>query len=105
MTAYADKRIATVTSAEPAIPNLAWPIGTRLALEGEASAWRLIEVAGAFDNGPEAGGYEAIVRPVAMEAGTDCAPRKVGPDALVALGYVVAEAPDEDAAAAWEAGP
>ena len=81
-------RLATVTSAEPVAPNLAWPIGTRLALDGEPSAWRLIEVCGAFDNGADAGGYEAIVRPVTIEPGSDCSPRKVDPQQLVRLGYV-----------------
>jgi hypothetical protein len=88
---YAADRLKTVTDPDPVVPTSLWPIGTRLALDGEDGPWRLIEIAGMFDHGPDAGGWATVVRPVAMEPGHDCSPRNVDPETLVALGYVVAE--------------
>jgi len=65
-------------------------MGARLALAGEKGPWRLVEVCGVFDNGPDSGSYEAVLRPVSIEDGFDCSSRKVSPDAVLALGYVVA---------------
>jgi hypothetical protein len=73
-------------------------------LDDEHGPWQLIEVCGTFNNGVDSGGYEPIVRPVALEAGHDCSPRKVSPDALVSLGYRV-EGEQPETEAEWATDP
>lgn len=97
---YAD-RIATVTSGEPARPALPWPIGQRFTLAEDEGPWAHIEVCGYFDNGADYGGYEPVVRPVEIVPEHDCAPRKVSPNAIVALGYIEIDTP-EPQPEAWE---
>jgi len=62
-------------------------------LDGEKGPWGFIECCGIFDNGEI--GYEPIIRPVDLVPGHDCSPRKVSPEAVVALGYVVEDSPAE----------
>jgi hypothetical protein len=68
-------------------------MGQRFSLEDEEGPWRLIEFCGVFDNGPDAGGYEMVVRPVNMETGADCSPRKVSADSVSEVGYVPVSTP------------
>ncbi len=69
-------------------PNMGYPIGTRLRLEGEESQWSLIEVRGVFNYGPDNGGWVLVIAPVHWGEG-DNSPRNVDPDKLAGLGYVV----------------
>jgi len=92
---YVTRRLATLTDPEPVVPNAPWPIGTRMRLDGEDGPWEYIEVCGLFDNGPDAGGFEPIIRPVEVTMGHDCSPRKVSPGAVVSLGYCVEQEGEE----------
>lgn len=90
---YVDTRLATLTSAEPIVPVFPWDMGQRFELAGEEGPWRLIEFCGVFDNGADSGGYEMVVRPVSMEPGHDCSPRKVTADSVSEVGYVPVSTP------------